>query len=238
MPRWYEGPLAGFDLETTGPDPHTARIVQAAVRNFRGDGQTGNILARDWMVAVEEDIPAAAQAVHGITTERARAEGRPLVAVLPEIVDALRAAWERGGPVVAYNASFDLTILCLECERAGLPRPELGPVVDPMVLDRHVDRYRRGSRKLVDVAAHYRIAVEKAHDAGADALTAMRVAWQIGKRFSEVGALALPDLHRLQVGWAREQREDLQAYLRRTKDPAAVVDPGWPLTEAYTSGRR
>lgn len=233
MPRWYEGPLAGFDLETTGPEPMTARIVQWAVV-ITADGGTQR---HDGLVAVEEDIPAPAVEVHGITTARARAEGAPLADALRFMCAHLAGAWGNGAPVVAYNASFDLTILLLECERAGLPRPELGPVVDPMVLDRHVDKWRKGSRRLSDVAAHYGVTVEQAHDAGADALTAMRVAWQIGKRFSEVGGLALADLHRLQIGWAREQRQSLQEYLRRT-NPAAVVDPGWPLTEAYTSGRR
>jgi len=236
MGRWYEGPLAGFDLETTGPDPMTARIVSAAVRNFRGDGNAGNILARDWIVAVEEDIPQAAIDVHHITTERARAEGRPLAEVLPEIVAALTAAWGRG-PVVAYNASFDLTILALELERAGLPRLEMGPVVDPMVLDRHVDKWRRGSRKLSDVAAHYGIAVEQAHDAGADALTAMRVAWQIGKRHPEIGGMHLAELQGMQIQWAHNQRASLEEYFTKIGKPQKV-DRGWPLTDAYTSGRR
>ena len=30
-PAWTEGPRASFDLETTGRDPHTARIVTASV---------------------------------------------------------------------------------------------------------------------------------------------------------------------------------------------------------------
>jgi len=233
--RWYEGPLAGVDLETTSANPMTARIVTASVLHRIPDA--GQVFAggTSWIVSVEEDISPEAAAIHGFTTERARAEGRPLLAVLPEMVDELRAGWARG-PMIDFNASFDLTILLLELERAGLPTTHIGPVVDPLVIDRQVDRYRRGGRKLSDVAAHYGVQVEQAHDAGADALTAMRVAWQLGKRFPKVGLMSPLDLHAAQVGWAREQRESLEAHFTTIGKPQKV-DRGWPVQDAYHAGR-
>ena len=37
------------------------------------------------------------------------------------------------------------------------------------------------------------------------------------------------ELHNAQVVWAREQAADFQAYLRRAKDPAAVIEGDWPV---------
>ncbi|MFY9678088.1 MAG: 3'-5' exonuclease, partial [Glutamicibacter protophormiae] len=37
-------------------------------------------------------------------------------------------------------------------------------------------------------------------------------------------------LHGWQIGWAREQAESFQAYLRKTK-PEAVVDGAWPIKD-------
>lgn len=233
MGRWFEGPITGFDLETTAPIPERARIVTAAIIT-RGlaDGEKRD---RTWLVAVDEEIPAEATAIHGVTTERARAEGVPLASALLEIGSVLMDAWKLG-PVVAFNASYDFTVLAAEMERCGLARLPFGPVVDPLVIDRQLDKWRKGSRKLVDMAAHYGAQAETAHEAAGDALMAMRLAYILGKRFAYVGALPLLDLHTRQVQWAREQRESLQAYKRRS-DAAAVVDVGWPLTAAFAAGR-
>ena len=67
---WHEGPLAGFDTETTGTDPETARIVTAAVIVHGPEP----VDAR-WLVNPGIDIPAEATAVHGISTETAQAQG-------------------------------------------------------------------------------------------------------------------------------------------------------------------
>ena len=51
----------------------------------------------------------------------------------------------------------------------------LRPVLDPRVLDKHIDPYRRGGRKLTDLCAHYKVALDGAHSADADAIAACRV---------------------------------------------------------------
>ncbi|MEV7775793.1 3'-5' exonuclease, partial [Kitasatospora sp. NPDC086791] len=58
---------------------------------------------------------------------------------------------------------------------------------------------------------------------------AVRVAVALAERYpAEVGEVAPADLHRRQIGWYRTWAEGLQAWLRRGKDPQAVVDPRWP----------
>ncbi|WAP58884.1 3'-5' exonuclease [Streptomyces sp. S465] len=233
---WHRGLLIGFDLETTGTDPRTARIVTAAVVEVTDGVPTGRHV---WLADPHVPIPDDAVAVHGITGERAAAEGRPAHEVVEEIAEVLVAHWRAGAPVVAYNAAFDLSLLAAELARHGL-RPlserldgaETGPVVDPYTIDRAVDRYRKGKRTLAAVCGEYGVVHDRAHDAGADALAAVRVARALAERHREVAALELWDLHRKQVGWYARWAADFQSWLRRKGTPDAVVDSGWPLRGA------
>jgi DNA polymerase III epsilon subunit-like protein len=74
---WHTGRLAAFDIETTGTDPESDRIVTAAI-SLVGAELPGEHHA--WLIDPGIEIPAGAAAVHGITTERARAEGRDAAA--------------------------------------------------------------------------------------------------------------------------------------------------------------
>lgn len=133
------------------------------------------------------------------------------------------------------NARYDLSLLDRECGRHGVASvsERLGggpwPVIDPLVIDKHVDKYRKGKRALHALCDHYGVALDDAHNARADALAAARVVRRMGERHRPVGLMPLADLHELQVRAAAEQSVSLQAYLRRTADPAAVVEPAWPL---------
>ncbi|MEU6882334.1 3'-5' exonuclease [Streptomyces sp. NPDC046712] len=232
---WHGEELVGFDLETTGTEPLEARIVTASVVGVH-DGRVAR--QRDWLADPGIRIPAQASAIHGISSERAAAEGRPVREVADEIAETLTGYWARGVPVVAYNASFDLTLLSAELRRHGLPSlserlggTPIGPVVDPYTIDRAVDRYRRGKRTLEAVCAEYGVVLEAAHQAAADALAAVRVAVAIAERHASVAALTPAELHERQIGWYRAWAEDFQDFLRRKGSPEAVVDPCWPLRE-------
>ncbi len=233
---WHTGRLCGFDLETTGVDVETDRIVTACVVRCGGGQPTESAT---WLADPGVPIPDEAAAVHGITTEKARAEGKPAAEVVGDVLAALREAIAQGVPVVAMNARFDLTMLDREARRYGhtpLPDGREGLcVVDPLVLDKAVDRYRSGSRKLTALCAHYQVPIGEAHTADADAIAACRVAWRIGTLHPHIAAYSLPDLHAVQAGWAAEQAASLQEYLRR-KDPAAVCPPEWPLIPRQQNG--
>ncbi|MEU3398045.1 3'-5' exonuclease [Streptomyces filamentosus] len=233
---WHGEPLVGFDLETTGTDPQEARIVTASVVGFHG----GRVVRqRDWLADPGVPIPEPATAIHGISSERAAAEGRPAPEVADEVAETLTGYWRQGVPVVAYNASFDLTLLAAELRRHGLPSLEerlgsagIGPVVDPYTIDRAVDRYRRGKRTLEAVCGEYGVVLEAAHQASADALAAVRVAVAIAERHPKVAALDPAELHRRQIGWYRAWAENFQEFLRKKGDADAFVDPVWPLRGA------
>jgi DNA polymerase-3 subunit epsilon len=229
---WHTGPLAAFDIETTGVDLESDRIVTAAV-SLVGGGQAAR--HHCWLVDPGIAIPAGATAVHGITTERARAEGRIAGEAVEEITTLLSGQLRRGVPIVAFNARFDLTMLDQEAQRHGL-RPLMdrigGPermlVVDPFVLDKQFDRFRRGKRTLTAVCQHYRVKLEEAHTANEDALAAARVAYRLGSRITELGAMQLSVLHREQISWAAQQAESLEDYFRQ-QGRGERVEGAWPI---------
>ncbi|WP_171162346.1 3'-5' exonuclease [Streptomyces sp. I05A-00742] len=226
---WHGELLIGFDLETTGTDPAEARIVTAAVVETK-DGEP--VSRRNWLADPGVPIPAEASAIHGITDERAAAEGRPAREVVAEIARILTAHWSVGTPVVAYNAAFDLSLLAAELRRHDLPPLPAdgpGPVIDPLTIDRAVDRYRKGRRTLGAVCQEYGVPLDAAHEAGADALAAVRVARAIAGRHARIAEADLGELHRDQVRWYGEWAAGYQAWLRRRGDVGAVVDGRWPL---------
>lgn len=220
--------LGAFDLETTGVDVREARIVSACVAEIDGEGAI--VTRRDWLLDPGVEIPAAAAAVHGITTERARAEGQSAADAVPQILEAVADVLERGVGLTVYNASYDLTVLAAEARRHGLAFPaDPAPIVDPLVIDKQVDRYRKGKRTLELTCAHYGVALDDAHDAGADAIAAARLAQAIARAHPRDEPIGAVDLHRRQVEWAAQQQEDFAAYMRRAVDPSWVSDrPAWP----------
>lgn len=230
---WYET-LAAFDLETTGVDVRTSRIVSASVVELDADGE---ITARqDWLVDPGVPIPEGAARVHGITTERARAEGIPAVDAVSSILGAVRRVLDRGVPLVIYNAPYDLTLLAFEAHRYGFAELSPLPIVDPIILDKQVDRFRKGKRTLDLTAAHYRVPLVDAHDAGADAIAAARVARAIGVGYPELPETPM-ELHRAQIGWAAEQQASFARYMREKVDPSWTSDrSAWPGGRADWEG--
>jgi DNA polymerase-3 subunit epsilon len=224
---WSES-LAVFDLETTGIDVITSRIVSANVGLLNGQGDV--LRRRDWLADPGVPIPEQATAVHGISTERARAEGRPAPVVVAEIVAELRGYFDAGIPVVIYNAPYDLSLLFHESVRHHVaPLVDPTPVIDPLVIDKAVDRYRKGKRTLEAAALHYGVELTDAHDAGADAIAAGRVALAIARRHGNSLDVDAIELHRLQEGWCQDQADSFQDYMRRTRDATFVASTGWPV---------
>ncbi|PRY59141.1 exonuclease domain-containing protein [Glycomyces artemisiae] len=220
--RWFEGPLLGFDTETTGVSVEQDRIVQAAL--VTGTGST------TWLIDPGVPIPPGATRVHGITDEQVRAAGRPPAEALAEVAAALRAAADTGTPVVAFRAGFDCTLLSYELERHGLDQPawERLAVIDPSVLDKRVDKYRRGKRTLGATALQYGVVHDGAHSAAGDAEATVALARAIGALYPEVGDLTPQDLHASQVRWHAEDAASLEAYFKR-KGREEAVDRRWPL---------
>lgn len=222
---WYDR-LGVFDLETTGIETDTSRIVSAYVGVVDALGVPKGV---SWLADPGVEIPAQASAVHGITTEHARAEGRDAAEVVAEIVAVLRALLAQGVPIVIYNAAYDLTLLNRECARYAIePLDCPVPIIDPLVIDRAMDRYRKGKRTLEAAAEYYGVELLDAHDAEADAVAAGRVAQAVARKYSDILGADVTLVHNQQVGWAADSATSFQEYMRRTKDPAFVADGAWP----------
>jgi DNA polymerase III subunit epsilon len=221
---WHELPRAAFDLETTGKDPRTARIVTASIVIVNGRDEL--LQHHEWLVNPGVPIPEEATAVHGISTEQAVAEGQDPAQATAEIAELLRALLQTM-PVMVFNAPYDFTVLEAESRRYGVPSIEPSPVIDPLVIDRAVDRYRRGKRTLGVMAEHYGVSLVDAHTSAADALATIGVADAIARKFPREVQVDPLSLHGAQVNWQAAWAENFQDYLRR-KDPSATVDASWP----------
>lgn len=228
-PEWAQV-VGVFDLETTGVDVTSDRIVTAHVGLLDQDG--GVLTARDWLADPGVEIPEGASAIHGISTHRAGVEGRPVREVVGEVVEALRALFDAGIPVVAYNAPFDFSLLKNEAVRHGVPPIERpSPVIDPLVVDKAYDRWRRGKRTLSVVAEHYRVRLDAAHEASADAVAAGRVAQALAERYAAWLPTTVDELHTRQIAWARAQAASLTEYFVSIGrlDPDEPLDGSWPI---------
>lgn len=230
---WLDGPMVGFDTETTGVSPTSDRIVTAALIRREGD----TVEARTWLIDPGVEIPARATEVHGITTEQARAEGVAPEGALEEIAASLADALAEGTPIVGFNVQYDLTILDAELARHGLATLAqrlpggVRPIVDPLVLDRHLDRYRKGPRKLIDMCRIYVVPVEAddLHAADADVLATLDLVHAIAQRYPAVGEVELTELHDQQASAHRTWALHFAAYLKSKGIVDDLPRPEWPL---------
>ena len=214
--------MLAFDLETTSANPKEARIVTSALVRIDGrDVQKVEHLADPGI-----EIPEEATNVHGITTEKARAEGRPHEEVLKDTVAAIKAAWEDGLTLIVYNAAFDLTVL----RSLTGDFTVTGPVYDPYVIDRVSDKWRKGKRTLGAVCEHYGVELGNAHEATADALAAARVAWkQVRQHYPNLAQMDENELMEFQAVKWYEDRTAFKKYLEGKGRDASNVSTAWPL---------
>lgn len=244
---WWNGPLLALDLESTSTDPEEARIVSAALVFFDGARE----YSRCWLADPGVEISEEATAVHGITTERVRAEGRPASDVILEIMHTIMRR-PLGTPLVAFRSPYDLTVVDREARRylrAELPECL---VIDSSVLDKHLDRYRKGLRTLAATCEHYGVELGDAHDAKADALATVRLARVVGARGqvvrkvwdgqtgAEKAALVhhwesvrgdLKLLHAAQRTWYEDSMRGLAQHFEEKGEPK-TISTDWPLIPA------
>jgi DNA polymerase-3 subunit epsilon len=186
-------------------------------------------------------IPPETTRIHGIDDAKAQAEGQDPKAALEELAETMARAIRYGMPLVAYNTAYDWSVLHYELLRHGLPTildrcgGQPYSLIDPLVLDKQADRYRKGSRKLQAVATHYGVHLENWHEAKADAIAALGIADALFERNPRLADYDARRLFLAQQAWREEQQASLQAHFRKT-DPAAYCAPEWPLVPAPRDG--
>lgn len=230
---WVTAPWMAFDTETTGVSPTNDRLVTAAtVVRLGGLNAFDPDQAQTWLADPGVEIPQAASEVHGITTDRARKMGTPIAGVLEEVNQVLAAHLGAGYPVVIFNAGFDLRLLESESQRHGVATltDRLGrtpsPIIDPLVLDRAVDRYRKGRRTLGSLCELFDITVQNAHDAAADGTMTLDVLAKILETHPQVAALSPSELQEFQMDSHRQWAERLTQW-HRSQGRESNIDPEW-----------
>lgn len=118
-----------LDTETTGMDPAKGdRLVEIGcveVENYVPTGRTYHVY-----INPERDVPAEAEAVHGLSTAFLR--DKPIFAeIYTDMLDFID-----GGRLVIHNAEFDVKFLNAELKRVGHGGYKLAAVVDTLKIAR------------------------------------------------------------------------------------------------------
>lgn len=162
--------LFSFDLETTGLNVVTDRIVSAAVvGDFLPNG------GRKIYINPGFPIPAGATSVHGITDEMVR-DQLPYAEGLHLVHRMVSWAWSNGGTMVGHNIfGYDLPMLRMQ-ERTvfGAAYTTHGPAIDTLKEYRRV--FPGETATLAAACAKLGIDLTAAHDAAADAWASLAVA--------------------------------------------------------------
>lgn len=231
LPDWLKV-IAVFDTETTGLDLQQSRIVTAALHLI---DESGNVLAggKDWLINPGIPIPPEASRVHKVFDADVK-DAQDSKSGVGEILSSIQELFSQGIPVVAYNAPYDFTILHYEAKRHALPPVEFGFVIDPLVIDKTVDKYRKGKRTLESVAERYNVPLENAHTAKDDAIAAGKVGLAVLRYFLAQDKPVVPfpssleELHEMQSKWA-DQIEESYSQWRKQERPDYVPQFGWPV---------
>lgn len=137
-----------MDTETTGLDPKTGdRLIELGCVEIINRVATGVELHH--FVNPERDVPAAAQKIHGISTEFLA--DKPLFAAVADEF----LAFIGDDPLVIHNAGFDIGFLNMELALIGRPKLTMDRVVDTLQLARR--KHPAGPNNLDALCRRYNI---------------------------------------------------------------------------------
>jgi DNA polymerase III epsilon subunit family exonuclease len=180
--------FAVVDVETTGIDPETDRVIQVAAIVINGEGE----IVESFDTVVRPENPAqythGAEHVHGISMEQV-SQGMPLR-------EALEKVWtiSEGNVFTAHNAMFDISFLHAESARVGLEN-KIDTYVDTLALARRTDQERTRKHSLHALCEHYGINHENAHEAKSDATATAELLIHLMREMDVQQPDQLPDLY-------------------------------------------
>lgn len=150
--RW-----AVVDVETSGTDPDTCRVISVAALAITDSGAITESVA----TLLDAGVDPGPTQIHGLT--RQMLSGKPCFSAIATDLAALL----RGRTLVAHNAGFDYSFLAAEARRGGLHLP-VESVMCTVELAGRLD-LGVSSLKLSALAKHWGIAQIRPHDALDDA---------------------------------------------------------------------
>ena len=223
---WDKMPLAGFDLETTGVDTDTARPVSMAIVVYDPDGEVYDKATS--LINPGIPIPPEATEIHGITDAMV-VDAMPVSDALVHILENIDRCAKYDIPLVGMNLAYDLSLVN-KCTNGFLYAVRVPWVLDLYVIDKHVDRYRKGSRKLSSLCEIYGVEHEGAHDATNDVVASIKCLLALAKKYPYIASMPPWLLHKQQIAWFKEQTDSLSEYfLANDKPSIPEAKRKWPL---------
>lgn len=227
------GYVVAFDLETTGRSAVEDRPVSAAYVGCRYSEGAKSSEVNEFLINPGFPIDPGASAVHGISDADV-ADAISLREGCERIIGELRNTWDQKGVLVGMNLGYDLTMVAATARELGLPAPgsdfPVGPIFDVYLVDRQFDRYRKGSRKLTDLASAYGITLQNAHSATADAAVTIELLEAQARKFPEIAALDIENLNSTMAQSNVEWLTSLKAFFERSgKGTVAEGEFSWPI---------
>jgi DNA polymerase-3 subunit epsilon len=176
-------PIVFFDLETTGLNVATDRIVSISCYKILPDGQTEGKSA---IVNPTIPIPKEASDVHGITNEMVK--DKPL---FKQIAKSL-ADFMKGCDIAGFNNnSYDNVLLCEEFGRCGIDFPS----GDTMSVD-VCTIFKKMEQRTLSAAYKYYCGknLEDAHSSIADTLASFEVFVEQVKKYDELKGKSIQEI--------------------------------------------
>ena len=161
--------VLGFDLETTGFDPRSDRVVQYALVGSDADGSHINLQS---LVNPGISIPEEAVRVHGITNDDVRGQGG-----FGDHIAKMASLMEESILVGHNIINFDWKFVDMESMRVGVEAPRPRAIIDTLVIARRFSI--QGSLRLGRLCDHFGIRLDKSHSADADAGATLLLLWKM-----------------------------------------------------------
>ncbi|MCH1591975.1 MAG: 3'-5' exonuclease [Candidatus Thalassarchaeaceae archaeon] len=176
--------VIGFDLETTGFDCRSERIVEYALV---GSDSSGQHISQCSLVDPERKIPSGATNVHGISNDDVSGAG-----TFSEHSERISDMME-GAIIVGHNViGFDWGFIQMEYLRAGIEAPRVRGFIDTLKIARRLRV--PGRHRLGDLCDRYGIDLNRAHRADADASASLLLLWNFMREFPEKFEISLDEL--------------------------------------------
>ncbi len=218
----------GFDLETTGVETETDRIVTISTVHRVNDSSNDENGTNATVFNPGVPIPPGATAIHGITDEMVKEAGYSPAEELPYFLSIIEDAWVKGIPLVGCNITFDLSMFSAELKRhCDISFKLSGPIVDIMVLHRMA-----GNKKatLALMSKYYDVQNATAHDSTSDVIATLDILQKMIAKSPRLQDTDLRDLYVEQKVAHRAWARNMQQYFNRI-GKRDQINAEWPIKE-------
>lgn len=196
-------PICFFDLETTGTNIATDRVVEISILKVFPNG---NKESKTWLVNPERPIPPVVSAIHGITDEKVAKEP-PFKTLAPQIYSMIEDS-----DLAGYNSDkFDIPLLAEELLRSGIDFD----LKNKKTIDVQTIFHKMEQRTLSAAYTFYcNKTLDNAHTAAADTEATYEVLKAQLDRYKELEN----DVASLSTFSTRRKSADLAGYLQYNKE--------------------